>query len=88
MELKLDKEAICAQCRKNKVHADVCRMKDKSLRGQVEIEFSVCGVCGKGYCSLRADPDKRQCEFCEDSIYNNVNEDGTLECELVWKKKD
>lgn len=87
MELKLDKKAICAQCKKDKVQVDICRAKDKSMREQVDVEFSVCGVCGRGYCSLRADQDHRLCEFCEMDIYNNVLPDGTLEQRLTWSKK-
>lgn len=87
MELKLDEKAICAQCKKNKVQVDICRAKDQTMRKQVDVEFSVCGVCSRGYCSLRADPDHRLCEFCDDAIYNNVLPDGTLEQKLAWSKK-
>ncbi|MCD8134903.1 MAG: hypothetical protein LUH01_02670 [Parabacteroides gordonii] len=87
MELKLDEKAICKACKKDKVQVDICRAKDQTMRNQVDVEFSVCGVCGKGYCSLRADPDRHLCEFCDDAIYNNVQEDGTLERELIWKDK-
>lgn len=87
MELKLDEKAICQACKKTKVQVDICRAKDQTMRQQVEVEFSVCGVCGRGYCSLRADSDKRLCEFCDEAIYNNVNEDGTLEQQLNWSKK-
>lgn len=88
MELKLDEKAICQACKKNKVQVDICRAKDQTMRQQVDVEFSICGVCGKGYCSLRADSDRHLCEFCDDAIYNNVQEDGTLEQQLVWKKKN
>ena len=64
MELKLDEKGICAQCKKEKRHVDICRAKDQSMRQQVEVEFAVCGVCGKGYCSLRADTDEHLCERC------------------------
>lgn len=87
MELKLDEKAICKACKKDKIQTDICRAKDQTMRNQVDVEYSVCGVCGKGYCSLRADPDHHICEFCDDAIYNNVQEDGTLERELIWKDK-
>lgn len=85
MELKLDERAICAQCKKDKAHADICKARDKSMREKVEVGFSVCGVCGKGYCSIRTDPDNRICERCEESIYQNVRPDGTLERKLAWQ---
>ncbi|RHO73398.1 hypothetical protein DW083_06010 [Parabacteroides sp. AF48-14] len=87
MGLKLEEKAVCAQCRKDKVHVDICKAKDKTMREQVEVEFAVCGVCGKGYCSLRADPADHLCEFCGDEIYNNVKEDGSLDRQLIWKEK-
>lgn len=88
MELKLDEKGICAQCKKEKRHVDICRAKDQSMRQQVEVEFAVCGVCGKGYCSLRADTDEHLCERCADTIYSNVTLDGSLWRQLVWKDKD
>lgn len=88
MELKLDEKAICKACKKDKVQVDICRAKDQTMRKQVEVEFSVCGVCGRGYCSLQADPDRRICEFCDDAIYNNVKEDGSLAKQIIWKDKD
>lgn len=88
MELRLDEKVICARCRKDRVHTDICKAKDKTMRERVEIEFAVCGVCGKGYCSLRANPDERICEFCGERIYRNVKEDGSLLEQVVWKKKE
>lgn len=87
MDLKLDEKAICTACKKDKRHVGICCMKDKSFRDVLDIEFSVCGICGKGYCSLRADVVDRECEHCAHKVYNNVKEDGTLEQRLVWKKK-
>lgn len=86
MELKLDEKAICIACKKDKLQVSVCRMKDKSCRNKLSIEFSVCGMCGKGYCSLRADIVERECEHCAHKVYNNVKEDGSLENRLIWKK--
>ena len=88
MELKLDEKAICAQCKKEKRHVDICRAKDQTMRQQVEVEFAVCGVCGKGYCSLRADTDEHLCERCADDIYSNVMPDGNLRRQLVWQGKE
>lgn len=87
MDLNINTKTVCTQCRKDKVHVDICKAKDKSMREQVEVEFAVCGVCGRGYCSLRANTDDRICEFCSNDIYNNVNEDGTLERQLTWSEK-
>lgn len=87
MELKLDIKAICAECKKGKLSVDICRMKDQSFRNSIEVEFSVCGVCGKGYCSLRNDPVARECEHCKHKIYSNVQEDGSLEHLVVWQKQ-
>lgn len=88
MGLKLDEGAICARCKKDRVHADICKAKDRSMRESLEVEFSICGVCGKGYCSIRADPDDRICELCEEGIYQNVKPDGTLERRLIWQDKE